>query len=188
MSHDAGIGIFSRQFLEQGEHGSLLGFSPGVIGTTFLIETALVANAERTTVVMAGMNTMDVLRENRDNGAVAKNVIVIGGLTEAGHASRNQVFDAERAVAAGRTTMNNQQFNCIMLKFFHKANELSVHTALNDVRTENRCDDGCDDLKDLFYSIPFNHNVIFLKVRHIFAGFSTRQPRKAMTNSEGAQA
>ena len=41
---------------------------------------------------------------------------------------------------------------------------------MDDVRTENRRDDGCDDLKDLFYSIPFNHNVIFLKVRHIFAG------------------
>lgn len=107
MTHDAGIGILCRQFLEQGEHGSLLGFSPSIIGPTFLIETAFVANAERTAVVMAGMNATDILGENRDNGAIAKNVVVIGGLPEAGHASRNQAFDAERAVAAGRRAMND---------------------------------------------------------------------------------
>ena len=46
MAHDAGIGILGRQFLEEGEHRSLLGFSPGVVRTTFLIETAFVADAE----------------------------------------------------------------------------------------------------------------------------------------------
>lgn len=46
VAHDAGIGIFCRQFLEQGEHGSLLGLCSGVVWTTFLIKTALVANAE----------------------------------------------------------------------------------------------------------------------------------------------
>ena len=46
MTYDAGIGILCRQFLEEGEHGSLLGFSPGVIGTALLIETTFVADAE----------------------------------------------------------------------------------------------------------------------------------------------
>ena len=46
MTHDAGIGILGGQILEQGEHGSLLGLSPGVVGTTFLIEAAFVADAE----------------------------------------------------------------------------------------------------------------------------------------------
>ena len=46
MPHDAGIGILGRQFLEEGEHRSLLGFSPGVIRMTFFIETAFVADAE----------------------------------------------------------------------------------------------------------------------------------------------
>ena len=46
MAHDTGIGILCRQFLEQGEHRGLLGFSPGVIGMTFLIETTFVADAE----------------------------------------------------------------------------------------------------------------------------------------------
>lgn len=134
MAHDAGVGILCRQFLEQGEHRSFLGFSPGVVRTTFLIETTFVANAERATVVMTGMSTTDILRENRDNGTIATDVIMIGGLAEAGRASRNQVFDAERAVAAGRATVNNQQFDCGMLKFFHKADELSIHTTLNEER------------------------------------------------------
>ena len=47
-------------------------------------------------------------------------------------------------------------------------NILEVHTTLNDVCTEDRRDDGCDNLKDFLYSIPFNHNVIVLKVRHVF--------------------
>ena len=102
MAYDAGIGILCRQFLEQGEHGSLLGFSPGVVGTTFLIKTTFVANAEGTIVVVAGMSATDILRENGDNGAIAKDVVVVGGLAEAGLASRNQAFDAERAVAARR--------------------------------------------------------------------------------------
>ena len=105
MAYDAGIGILCRQFFEEGEHGSLLGFSPGVVGTAFLIETTFVANAERAMVVVAGMSSTDILRENGDNGAVATDVVVIGGLAEAGNASRNQAFDTERAVAAGRRTM-----------------------------------------------------------------------------------
>lgn len=46
VAHDAGIWILCRQFLEEGEHGSLLGFSPGIVSTTFLIETTFVTNAE----------------------------------------------------------------------------------------------------------------------------------------------
>ena len=69
---------------------------------------------------MAGVSTKDILWENRDNGTVATNIIMIGGLAEAGLACRNQVFDTERAIAAGRATVNDQQFDCGMLKFFHR--------------------------------------------------------------------
>lgn len=107
MAHNTGIGILCRQFLEEGEHRSLLGFSTSVVGTTFLIETTFVANAERATIVVAGMSATDILRENRGNGTVATDVVVVGGLAEAGHTCRNQAFDAERVVAAGRATMND---------------------------------------------------------------------------------
>ena len=107
MAHDTGIGILCRQFLEEGKHGSLLGVSTSVARTTFLIETTFITDAEGALVVVDGMSTTDILRENRDYGAVATDVVVIGGLAEAGHASGDQAFDAERAVAAGRRTMYN---------------------------------------------------------------------------------
>ena len=99
-------------------------------------------------VVVTGMSATDILRKDRDNGPVAADVIVIGGLAEAGLASRDQRFDRERTVAARRTTVNDEQFDCGMLEFFHHTHGLSVHTTLNDVRTEDRRNDGCDDLKD----------------------------------------
>ncbi len=105
MTHNVGIWILCRQFLEQGVHGSLLGLSPGIVWTPFLIETTFVANAKRATIVVAGMSTTDILRENRDDGTIATDVVVIGGLAEAGLASCNQALDTERAVAAGRRTM-----------------------------------------------------------------------------------
>ena len=46
MPYDPGIRIVCRQILEQGEHRSLLRFSPSVIWTPLLIETTFIANAE----------------------------------------------------------------------------------------------------------------------------------------------
>ena len=68
-------------------------------------------------------------------------------------------------VRAARRTMNYNQ-----IYSSHSCVSLEVHTTLNDVCTKNRRDDGCDDLKDLLNSIPFNHKVIFLKLYNIFAG------------------
>ena len=107
MAHDTGIRILCRQFLEQGKHGSLLGVSTSVVRTSFLIKATFITDAEGALVVVDGMSTTDILRENGDNGAIATDVVVIGGLPEAGLASRNQAFDAERVVAAGRATMND---------------------------------------------------------------------------------
>ena len=52
-----------------------------------------------------------------------------------------------------------------------RKNILEVHTALNDIRTEDRRNDGCDNLKDFLNSGPFNfHKVEFFKVTIYFAG------------------
>lgn len=120
MTYDTGIGILGGQFLEQGEHRSLLGLSPGVIRTTFLIEPALVADAERATVVVTGMSATDILWENGDDGAVATDVIMVGGLAEAGHTCGDQGFDAERLIAARGTAVNDQQFDSRMLEFYFR--------------------------------------------------------------------
>ena len=69
---------------------------------------------------MAGMSATDILGENGDNGTVATDVVVIGGLAEASIACGYQGFDAERAIAAGGTAVNDQQFDCGMFKLFHR--------------------------------------------------------------------
>jgi hypothetical protein len=99
MPHDTGLRIFLGQFLEQGIHRSLLGFSPSVGRAPLLIQTTFIANAERTAVVVAGMSDSDILGENGNDGAVATDVIVIRRVAEAGFASRYQRFLAEGAVA-----------------------------------------------------------------------------------------
>ena len=106
MAHDTGLGIFLGQFLEQGVHRGLLSSSPCIGRAAFLIETSLITNTNRTAVVVAGMSTTDILRENRDNSTIATDVIVIGGLAEAGLTSRYQGFLAEGTVAASGTTVN----------------------------------------------------------------------------------
>ena len=132
MTHDAGIGILLGQFLEEGEHRSLLGFGPGISRTAFLVQTALVTDTERTTVVVTGMSTTDILRKDGDDGAVATDVVVIGGLAEAGFACGDQRFGAEWPVVARGTAVNNQQLNCVVLKFFHHTNGLGIHAALHE--------------------------------------------------------
>ena len=115
MPNDPGIRILCREFLEQGEHRGLLGLSPGVGRTPLLIQPTLVADAERATVVVAGMSPTDILRENGDDGTVTTDIIMIGRLTEAGHACSDQVVDAEGLVAARGAAVNNEQFDCRML-------------------------------------------------------------------------
>ena len=55
MAYDAGLGIFSCQILQQLVEGVLLGFGAGVVCLAFLVQSALVHNAERAVVVMPGM-------------------------------------------------------------------------------------------------------------------------------------
>ena len=81
MTHDAGIGILGGQILEQGEHGSLLGLSPGVVGTTFLIEAAFVADANGMLVVMTDMCASNMLRAALMVLAIAGDIPVITVIT-----------------------------------------------------------------------------------------------------------
>ena len=115
MAYDTCIGILLSQLPEQGEHRSLLSLSPGIGRTTFLIETAFVANAEGTVVVMPSMSPTDILGENGDDGTVATDVVVIGGLAEAGIARGDKGFDRERTVTVRGAAVNNEQLDCGML-------------------------------------------------------------------------
>ena len=65
------------------------------------------------------MSTTDILGKDRDNDTIATDVVVIGGLAEAGVASGNQAFDTERTVSACGTTVNDEQLDCGVMEFFH---------------------------------------------------------------------
>jgi len=114
MTYDTGIGVLRDEVLEQGEHRCLLSLRTGVGRTALLVETPLVADAERTTVVMAGMGSTDVLGEDRPDGAVATDIIMIGGLAEASDARSNQRIHAEGPIAARGATVNHKEFHGIM--------------------------------------------------------------------------
>ena len=76
-----------------------LGASIG--GFAFLVETAFLTYCYRAVVVAYGMYTLDTLRENRDDCAVALNIIVIRGLAEALVAGVNEAGNCKRLVATG---------------------------------------------------------------------------------------
>ena len=93
MTYDTGFGILSGQFFKKSIHRCLLGLSPSIDRMAGNIKTAFVANTERAAVVVAGMGTADILGEDRDDGTIATDVVVIGGLAKAGIASGDQAFD-----------------------------------------------------------------------------------------------
>lgn len=96
MADDAGVGVFDPQIFQQFEHGPFLSLGPCVIGMAFGIEAAFIADADGAAVVVAGVSTADILRKDRHDLTIHSDVVVIGGLAEATHTSRNQGFDAER--------------------------------------------------------------------------------------------
>ncbi len=114
VADDAGVGVFGCQVFEQGEHRCLLSLGTGVGRAAILVETALVADANGAAVVVAGMGSTEVLWEDRYDGAVATDIIMIGGLAEASDARSNQRFHAEGPIAARGATVNHKEFHGIM--------------------------------------------------------------------------
>ena len=77
------------------------------------IETAFVANAKGTVVVMTGMNTLDGLWQQGNHVAIHLDVVVIGGLAEAGIARGNEACDGEGLIAAAAGAVDNQQLHVL---------------------------------------------------------------------------
>ena len=97
MAEDAGTGIGLGELLQQHVERVLLGIGAGVSRTSLGIETALIDDAERTVVVMLGMNALDTLGQQGDDVAVTADIVVIGTLAVLGHAAGNEVLNAEGA-------------------------------------------------------------------------------------------
>ena len=106
MTDDLGFGIVYGKTLQKLYHGALLGFRASVGGIAFLIETALVANADAVGVVMLGMSADLLLGTARVDGAILGDVIVIADGAEATSLVAGfQSFYREVLIHTGGTAM-----------------------------------------------------------------------------------
>ena len=118
VTHDVGRRIFGLEFLEELEHRVLLSFSAGILRLAILIQTTFIADAKRAMVVVAGVNALHRLWQQRDDVAIALDVVVIRALSVLGFASSDEGFNAERAVAFRRTAVDNEQLYIGVLQRF----------------------------------------------------------------------
>lgn len=118
VTHDVGRGIFVLEFLEELEHRVLLSFSAGVFRLAILIQTTFIADAKRAMVVVTGMNALNRLWQQRDDVAIALDVVVIRALSVLGFASSDEGFNAEGAVAFRRTAVDDEQLHIGVLQRF----------------------------------------------------------------------
>jgi hypothetical protein len=111
VTYDAGFGILSGEFLQQLIQRVLLGFGASVFGFAFLVQTAFIHNTEGTVVVVAGMNALDTLRQQRNDTAIVANIVVIRTLAVLGLAAGNEVLHTERLVARVSHTVDHNEFD-----------------------------------------------------------------------------
>ena len=60
---------------------------------------------------MAGMDALDGLGQQRDDIAIAADIVMVRALAILGLATGNEVLDTEGAVALCRCTVNDEKFN-----------------------------------------------------------------------------
>lgn len=178
MAEDAGIGVLGGEDLQQLVEGVLLGLGASVGRMAVLIKTALIDYAQRTVVVMAGMDALYGLGQQRDDIAIAADIVVIGTLAIFSLATGNEVLDTEGLVAAVGHAVDDEEFNGFQglhfsnTNFTNKTNftELRKHelepvgsTGLNGHGAEDRGDDCCEEFKDFSNVGPvyFDHIQIF---------------------------
>jgi len=75
--------------------------------TTFLIETALVADTDGVLVVVAGMGPDEILMTGLINLTITGDVVMVAGEAETGLVTGYQVFHGEGTVAARRAAMHD---------------------------------------------------------------------------------
>ena len=156
VTHDTGRRIFGLEFLEELVHRVLLSFSAGVSRLAILIKTTFIADAKRAMVVVAGVYALHRLWQQRDDVAIAQDVVVIRALSVLGFAGSDEGFNAERAVAFRCTAVDDEQLHIGVLQrfqcFAHRASTLKQgwHTRLNSDCTKDGSDYCSNNLEDLF--------------------------------------
>jgi len=156
VTHNTGRRIFGLEFLEELIHRVLLSFSAGVFRLAILIQTTFIADAKGAMVVVTGVNALNRLWQQRDDVAIAQDVVVIRALSVLGFACSDEGFNAERAVAFRCTAVDDKQLHIGVLQrfqcFAHRGSALKQgwHTRLNSDCTKDGSYDCSNDLEDLF--------------------------------------
>ena len=152
MAEDAGIGVLGGEGLQQLVEGVLLGLGASVGRMAILIKTALIDDAQRTVVVMAGMDALDGLGQQGDDITIAADIVMVRALTILGLAAGDEVLDTEGAIALCRCTVNDEEFNGFQGLHFSNTNftnitnftELRKH-GLEPVRSTGLNSHGAED-------------------------------------------
>ena len=114
MAEDAGVGILGSELLQQLVEGVLLGLGTGIGSAASVIQTTFIDNAKGTVVVVAGMDALDALGQQRYDIAIATDIIVVRALAVLGYAAGYQVLDTERAVAPVSHAVDDEQLDGVM--------------------------------------------------------------------------
>ena len=111
VSHDLGIGIVFLEGTEEGNQCCTLFRGAGIFIHAILIQAALITDANRMGVVMAGMHTDLLFITRLIDLAVLLDIIVVGDPfpVEAGIVTLLKHSDGEALVAAGGRTMDDDQ-------------------------------------------------------------------------------
>ena len=111
VAEDLGFGIVGLQRAEKGDEGMFLGGSTGVGDMAVLVVAALVADTDAVRVVLgAYVGTHHLLGSSLMHLAVAGDVVVVAAALPAfSFVTGIQRLEGERAVAACRRTMNDNQ-------------------------------------------------------------------------------
>ena len=109
VAEDDGLGVVLAQGAQQGDEGGFLLGGAGVPGTAFLVETALIADADGVLVVVADVGTGQVLVACLVELAVAGDVVVVAGEAEAGVVIGYERRHGEVLRLPRRTAVNDYQ-------------------------------------------------------------------------------
>ena len=110
MTNDAGIGVLGGEFLQQLVEGVLLGLGASISSNTVLIKAALIDDAQRTVVVMTGMDALDALGQQRNDITIAADIIMVRALAILGLAAGNELLDTEGLVAPVGHAVDDKEF------------------------------------------------------------------------------
>jgi hypothetical protein len=130
MAEDAGIGVGLLQATEQAQQGVFLAGCAGVVGFAVLVETALVADAERVLVVAYGMGTHQLFMSRLVHLTITGDVVVVARESEPFRVTADEGCHGKVLVRARGAAVNDYQINAA-----HDVVVNDVAIAVNTVMT-----------------------------------------------------